>query len=339
VTACVLRVYEQTIGSVAPLLLEQGYASPAGMTIEEFVRALPAPDLARLSTRAVQHLAAHDSRCSGRAPLRTSDWRVILYSLSGARTLREALQRCSECFEAIDWRCGRMTLRTCGDRAELELDSLRPASSPAGCLIDLMGVAQIHDLLGWLIARPLPLHHAWLDHDERVFSRLELPPLPISLRLAAGWTGFDFAAAYLDHPVVRTADELATRPPLILLFNAGHSDAAGARLSDQVRRIAFKSLWEKQRLPAFEDIVAATGGSAATLRRRLVREGTSYRQVKDSCRREMAMDMLRRSSLSVEEIAARLDFCDSDAFRRAFREWLGIPPSRYRREFEAEAAA
>ena len=69
---------------------------------------------------------------------------------------------------------------------------------------------------------------------------------------------------------------------------------------------------------------------------RLTDEGASYREIKDSCRRELGLDLLRRSSLPIEEIAVRLDFCDSDAFRRAFHDWLGMPPTRYRREALAE---
>jgi AraC-like DNA-binding protein len=303
----------------------------AAALLDGGIRDMPVTELARLSGRAINHLAADDSRRCGRTPLRPSDWRVIRYSLLSARTLREAIAHCIDCFEAIDWRCGRMSLRSRGEMTGVELDPRRPARSLAGCLIDLSGIASIHALLAWLIGQPLPLRRVAMNQDSATFSALDLPQLPFPLALDQQWTGFEFASAYLDYPVVRTAEEFDARPPGGFLFDTGGAGARGTA-ADEVRRIALGSLRNARRLPAFDDLVATVGGSAATLRRRLAREGTSYREIKDSCRRELGLDLLRRSNLPIEEIAERLDFCDSDAFRRAFREWLGMPPSRYRQE-------
>jgi AraC-like DNA-binding protein len=332
-----LKVYAQSFGTIAPLLSEMGKDTKGDHPIEDVIGRMPIADVARLTTLAVRDLAAYDGRLYGRGPLRPSDWRVVLYSLSGASTLRGAIQRCSDCFEAIDWRCGRMALRSRGNVAELELDAMRAQKSASACIVALVGIAQIHGLLSWLIGRPLPVLEVWLDHGEAEFRALGLPDLPFTLRLQAGRSGFSFAAPHLDHPVVRTAEEMAERPAQAMLFGAGYGEASQPPISDQVRRIALTALRDSQRLPAFEDIVAAVGSSEATLRRRLAREGVSYRQIKDSCRRELALDMLRRSTLPIEDIAARLDFCDSDAFRRAFREWLGISPTGYRREARMRA--
>jgi AraC-like DNA-binding protein len=48
----------------------------------------------------------------------------------------------------------------------------------------------------------------------------------------------------------------------------------------------------------------------------------------------MAIDMLTNSRLSIEDIAGRLDLCDSDALRRAFRAWTGMAPTEFRRTLE-----
>lgn len=333
VAACLMAIYRDTFGSVEPLFIELEIGVAHGVPPAERVGALSVDHLARLTGRAAARLAGEDNLSSGRSPLRRTDWRVILYSLSTARTLRQAIERCGECFEAIDWRCGRMSLRTRTDCAELQLDSLRlHGSSAAGCLVDLVGLTQIHGLLEWLIGRAIPVRHIWLDHPEDLFRSLDLPPLPFPLRLAAGWTGFDFSPALLDHPVVRTADELAARPPQSLLFAASGQDGPDPGASGQVRRIALRSLREGHRLPRFAEIAVMMTGSEATLRRRLAQEGTGYRQIRESCRRELALDLLRRTDLPIEEIAARLDYCDSDAFRQAFRDWLDMSPSAYRQE-------
>lgn len=338
-TLRVLTIYRDSFGSLDSLFQPGDLPPPGNASLNAYIEQLTVSHLARLSGRAIGQLAAHDSQMLGRPGMRRYDWRIILYSLSGARTLREAISRCAECFEAIDWRCGRMTLSTRADMAELALDSMRPpGQTVSGCLIDLFGVTHIHTLLSWLIGRPIAIRHVALDHEEVVFRALDLPELMFNVRLADGWTGFAFDAAMLDYPVVRSADELATRPPGNLLFGMGPmDDGPAADIAEQVRRIALRSLCDRQRMPAFEEITATMGGSGPTLRRRLAREGTSYRQIRESCRREVALDLLSRTVLSIEAIAVRLDYCDSDAFRQAFREWTGMSPSGYRRAMRLAA--
>lgn len=322
-----LAFYSRAFGGLGPLLAQFSLPSTPVQRLLD----LPLRQLAALSGRAIAELAADERRAAGKQPLRPSDWRVVRYSLGSARTLREAIDHCADCFEAIDGRCGRMTLRTWGDRAEVQLDSGRGVRNLVGCLIDLHGVAQIHSLFAWLIAQPLTLRSVLLDHDPPDVAQLGLPGLPFPVQADAPRTAFAFDVAYLDYPVVRTADELDHRPPISFLFGEMPHTLPSRSVAEDVRRLTLRTLRNRGRMPPFAEVVASIGGSEATLRRRLARDGTTYREIKDSCRRELGLDLLRRSPLSIEEIASRLDFCDSDAFRRAFHGWTGMPPSHYRR--------
>jgi AraC-like DNA-binding protein len=90
------------------------------------------------------------------------------------------------------------------------------------------------------------------------------------------------------------------------------------------------------RLPRGElaiDVVARDlGMSARTLQRRLSAAGSSYQEVLDSSRREMAERCLAGSSLSVAEIAYMLAFSEPAAFHRAFKRWAGMTPQAFRRD-------
>jgi AraC-like DNA-binding protein len=327
VTVRMVEIYRKVFGSLDPLLDEPDVASLIAALERNGARGMAPADMARLQGTVINHLAANDSRRLGRRPLRASDWRVVLHSLSGARTLRDGIQRYIDCFEALDWRCGRTSLRARADMAEMRLDALRPERSIDGCLIDLSGMAHVHALCAWMIAQPLPLEGVWLDHDAPTFAALDLPQLPFPRALDEGWTGFRFPSAYLDYPVVRTTEEFEAGPPGSYMFGTMIGDEDGQPVSAQARRIVLSALRQSHRLPLFEELLPPIGGSATTLRRRLA-EGISFREIKDSCRREISLDLLSRSSLSVEEIAERLDYCDSDAFR----QWVGMPTSRYRAE-------
>ena len=74
---------------------------------------------------------------------------------------------------------------------------------------------------------------------------------------------------------------------------------------------------------------------ARTLRRRLQELGTSYQQILGEVRRELAIEYLRTSSLTVQEIAELLGYSEVTNFRRAFVRWVQVSPYQYRKQFVA----
>jgi AraC-like DNA-binding protein len=72
-----------------------------------------------------------------------------------------------------------------------------------------------------------------------------------------------------------------------------------------------------------------------TVRRRLQREGTSFRDLSAQLRKEMALRCLRDTELTVEDIACALGFSDAANFRHAFRGWTGVCPQEMRHRLRA----
>ena len=68
-----------------------------------------------------------------------------------------------------------------------------------------------------------------------------------------------------------------------------------------------------------------------TLRRKLEAQGTSYREILAEVRRTLAIEYLRKTRMTTEEIASRLGYSDSANFRHAFVRWTGKAPHEYRR--------
>jgi len=73
--------------------------------------------------------------------------------------------------------------------------------------------------------------------------------------------------------------------------------------------------------------------SKRTLARRLRTEGTGFRQIRDKIISQQATGYLRDSHMSVEAIAALLNYHDSANFRRAFKRWFQVSPDQYRQRF------
>jgi AraC-like DNA-binding protein len=78
-----------------------------------------------------------------------------------------------------------------------------------------------------------------------------------------------------------------------------------------------------------EQIARALHQSPSTLQRRLRKEGTSYQQLLDATRRELALEYLKDGRQSLADITFLLGFSDQSNFTRAFRRWTGKTPRQY----------
>lgn len=77
------------------------------------------------------------------------------------------------------------------------------------------------------------------------------------------------------------------------------------------------------------DAAAMTFGMAErTLRRKLVAEGMSYRQLLEQVRRDTCHLYFLEGTRNLSEIAAKLGYSELSAFTRAYSSWYGHPPSR-----------
>ena len=82
--------------------------------------------------------------------------------------------------------------------------------------------------------------------------------------------------------------------------------------------------------PRREEVAAALCMSERTLMRRLQDEGSSYNQLLDATRRELAQRYLRQKNLSLGQITYLLGFADQSNFFRACKRWFDASPSQYR---------
>ena len=71
--------------------------------------------------------------------------------------------------------------------------------------------------------------------------------------------------------------------------------------------------------------------SERTLQRRLAAAGTSFQELRDRVRADIALKYLRQSSLQAAQIAEILGYSEPAAFTRAFRRQHGLTPSEARR--------
>jgi AraC-like DNA-binding protein len=68
------------------------------------------------------------------------------------------------------------------------------------------------------------------------------------------------------------------------------------------------------------------------LQRQLAARGTSFREVYRALRYELAMTLLSRRDMTMNDVADALGFSELSSFSRAFKKWTGMSPQAYRRK-------
>jgi len=173
----------------------------------------------------------------------------------------------------------------------------------------------------------------------------DVAPLEVQLKHEAAGRAGEYAAAFAA-PVVFAAQhnclvfdrKTAERP-----VTGGNVELAG--MSDRLAEDYIASLEPAtvtrnvrgllmQLLPsgdATQDRVASRmNRSCSSLQRDLRAEGTSFRDVREETRRQLATEYVQHGDISLQEIAFLLGFSDQSNFSRAFRRWTGRSPKDWR---------
>ncbi len=128
---------------------------------------------------------------------------------------------------------------------------------------------------------------------------------------------------------------LRAEPALAAFFEAQASEllarlaSAESTVRHKLREVLATEL--RGGVPALETVAPRMAMSPRTLRRRLHDEGTSYHQVLEELRRELAKRYLAEPGVPVGAVGFLLGFSEPSAFHRAFKRWTGSTPLGYRR--------
>lgn len=144
--------------------------------------------------------------------------------------------------------------------------------------------------------------------------------------------------------VYSTADLAVALPTSNPVLAEMHERFAGAYLqrfdhaatSYRVREAIIRRLPDGE--PRRDQIAGELCMSERTLQRRLDDERTSFLQLLDDTRRELAEQYLGRLHLSLAQAAYLLGFADQSSFFRACRRWFELSPGQYRSQLARLAA-
>lgn len=119
---------------------------------------------------------------------------------------------------------------------------------------------------------------------------------------------------------VRAAFELRIRAT-----SQGHNESPTVQ---KVRQLLARCL--PGRAPTVQEVAHQLAMSRATLQRRLMSEQSSFVQLLDQYREQLARQWLGGDEYSIGEIAFMLGYADRPAFHNAFKRWTGQTPQSFR---------
>jgi len=99
-------------------------------------------------------------------------------------------------------------------------------------------------------------------------------------------------------------------------------------ITTRVRRAVMEGLCAGK--PSASDVARALAISPRTLQRRLQEEGTTFQEIADDVRKDLAIQYVQGGEHDLSEVAYLTGFASPSAFSRAYKGWTGHTPSEDR---------
>lgn len=243
----------------------------------------------------------------------------LLYLIRNARTVGDALTELQASY-SLYFNDAEIGLDIEGARAVLSYRPIEP---------DTPGVCQVEEStcgIGLQLMRTLAGNH-WQPKAIR-FRHLPLRPESHYLRIlgqvpvfGASCSDMEFDSSDLSLPL-NSANETLHR--LIADHMSKIERLAAEELPVYVKQL-LRHLLPGGRTTT-EKIAACLAIQPRTLQQWLAHEGTSFQQLLDETRQEMASQYLTNPAISIAQMAGLLGYSSASGLARAFNRWFGISP-------------
>ena len=264
--------------------------------------------------------------------VRKGSMRFFLQSTVHCKTLEQAIKRSGDFFEICHGYTVKQTFERVGDDIILKITKLDSVSQES--YDTLMQEAPINiikstllawqGINSWLTNAKLPIKELYYT-----FSKAEDLSINPDTKIShdQDFCGYRIGAEFLLYPITQEEENIErfiSRAPYFAFMHAPKED-----ITQQIKSILSKSLGNEY--PTAEEVAHSLHISPQTLFRRLKAEDTTYLELKNTTRAEIAIHYLNRQELTNEAISGLLGFENPSTFYRAFKKWTGVSPGEYRK--------
>lgn len=258
-------------------------------------------------------------------PLRQGSLKFLCLGMFGSPNLDIALHRFRSFFRLVLDDMGFEVTRS-GPLTRIALvEHVRPQGSRV--LVHEIMLKLVHGVASWMIDRKIPLVQVDFAYQrpQRASEYVYLFPGPVHYDKAQ--TALYMESDYLLTPIRKNMVAFGTflrNAPAAWLYVPASEKMQTHRVRDYLET----RLGEQ---PTLASTGKALHLSTRSLSRRLAEEGTTFQAIKDELRRDMAINQLLKSNLSVTDISLSIGIDNQSVFNRAFKLWTGTTPGSYRR--------
>lgn len=261
-------------------------------------------------------------------PARPGTFAMMTYGIINEHSLEAALRK-GVLFYRLITDAMIMSLDGDGKQLRLSIEFARLELDPSHYFLEFWTTIW-YRLVGWLAGALPPLTAATFSYPKPVEYADELRYIfRCPQYFDAGVTSVVFDREFLQQPVVRSRAELkqflAAAP---LGFMSTPADENSIARQVKAALMATRSL--PLTFPPLNSVARQMSMAESTLRRRLSEESTSYREIKENIRRDLAVQRLLGSSAPVQQVGELVGYSEARAFTRAFKQWTGHSPAAYR---------
>jgi AraC-like DNA-binding protein len=321
------------VRGIAELLAAEGLDASALLTAAGIdPAALEAPG-ARLPTEKISRLWEIAVERSGNPAIglaqpqvvRPASFDVVGYTMMSCANLQDAFERLVRYLRILS---DALTIHRSEERGHYRVSfDLRGGERPVPRQRMEFILVTVATFCRWVSGRDLhPLEVAFSHPAPR-----DLAPYRTAFRCPVS---FDAPLCSLIYALDDLARPLSTSNPTLAAL---HDRYAGDYLehfdrgqtSYRVREVIIRRLPDGE--PRRDQVARELCMSERTLQRRLEEEASSFLQLLNDTRRELAEQYLNRLHLSLAQAAYLLGFSEQSSFFRACKRWFGLPPGEYRR--------
>lgn len=254
------------------------------------------------------------------------DFFVLGHAWLASDTLHDAMARLCRFINVLSTVGGQMHLQSHGDSYSLVEKATDRLVKPQQVALDASSAALLQ-LCNFVTAEPVrPIR---VDMPEAASAsgvdfvkKLGCPVIFEGIQEI--WT---FGAADLDAPLTGAIPDVADSTDRIAESYIASLDEGA--VAHEVRQMIV------QLLPSGhvdqDTIASKLHRSRSTLQRQLGSEGTSYRDIVESTREELAKKYLQDGKYTQAQIAFMVGFSDQSNFARAFKRWTGRSPGAFQK--------
>jgi AraC-like DNA-binding protein len=245
------------------------------------------------------------------------------YAFTSSPNLGEGLRRI-ERYQRLNHDAARVSVTREGDHAVVR--HRLPAGHALPREVAEFVIAALVRAARTTTATALPIVEIRFAHAQPADVSEHERILAAPLRFAAGENAIVLRAEALELPHVK-AD-----PGLLAVLDRHAADLLSRLpevhgLVDRVRAQLARQLRGGD--PSVDRIATDLHMSSRTLSRKLAELGTSYKEILDAMRHDLALSYLADASLAIGEVGFLLGFSEPSAFYRAFRRWTGTTPAEH----------